>query len=288
MGDLFGAIDAIRQAVDFGANIGWFVAHNVQIVSEALHAFIFRTANPTAPGAAFTSVGPIQAFTPLVQVASDGALTAVITYGSYRIMWGRTTARSQLVLRVLLPRVLLAALLINFAVPLVQAAVDASNALSDSVALATHRQIVTDVREFSGDAGFAGFQGITMLILFVSYAVLAFAYVIRFALLVVLTILAPAAALLFVMPETHHYAKEWGSLFISALLMQPLQLLVLAVGFALDNYSMLPVRHLFALAAVFITFKVPGALHSASMAGSKAAGMARRQITHAAHAAMKA
>lgn len=288
MSDLLGAIDAIRQALDFGANVGWFVAHNVQMVSEALHAFIFRTANPAVPGAAFTSVGPIQAFTPLVQIASDGALTAVITYGSYRIMWGRTTARSQLVLRVLLPRVLLAALLINFAVPLVQAAVDASNALSDSVGLATHHQIVADFRDFSGDAGFAGFQGITMLVLFASYAVLAFAYVIRFALLVVLTILAPAAALLFVMPETHHYAKEWGSLFISALLMQPLQLLVLAVGFALDSYSMLPVRHLFALAAVFITFKVPGALHSASLAGSKAAGMARRQITHAAHAAMKA
>ncbi|HKF17944.1 MAG TPA: hypothetical protein VKF14_12225 [Candidatus Dormibacteraeota bacterium] len=287
MGDLLRAIDAIRQALDLGGNIWWFVAHNVQIVSEALHAFIFRTTNPAVPGAAFTSVGPIQTFTPLVQVASDGALTAVITYGSYRIMWGRTTARSQLVLRVLLPRVLLAAVLINFAVPLVQAAVDASNALSDSVGLATHQQIVADVRDFSGDAGFGGFQGITMLVLFASYAVLAFAYVIRFALLVVLTILAPAAALLFVMPETHHYAKEWGSLFVSALLMQPLQLLVLAVGFALDGYSMLPVRHLFALGAVFITFKVPGALHSASLAGSKAAGIARRQITHAAHAAMK-
>ena len=288
MSDLLGAIEAIRQALDLGANVGWFVAHNVQMVSEAMHAFIFRTANPAVPGAAFTTVGPIQAFTPLVQIASDGALTAVITYGSYRIMWGRTTARSQLVLRVLLPRVLLAALLINFAVPLVQAAVDGSNALSDSVGLATHHQIVADFRDFSGDAGFAGFQGITMVVLFASYAVLAFAYVIRFAFLVVLTILAPAAALLFVMPETHHYAKEWGSLFVSALLMQPLQLLVLAVGFALDSYSMLPVRHLFALAAVFITFKVPGALHSASLAGSKAAGMARRQITHAAHAAMKA
>ena len=288
MGDLLRAIDAVRQALDLGGNIGWFVAHNVQIVTEALHAFIFRTTNPAVPGAAFTSVGPIQSFTPLVQLASDGALTAVITYGSYRIMWGRTTARSQLVLRVLLPRVLLAAVLINFAVPLVQAAVDASNALSDSVGLATHQQIVADVRDFSGDAGFGGFQGITMLVLFASYAVLAFAYVIRFALLVVLTILAPAAALLFVMPETHHYAKEWGSLFVSALLMQPLQLLVLAVGFALDGYSMLPVRHLFALGAVFITFKVPGALHSASLAGSKAAGIARRQITRAAHAAMKA
>jgi hypothetical protein len=288
MADLLRALDAIREAIDLGANVAWFVAHNVQIVSDALHTFIFRTTNPTVPSAAFTSVGPIQTFTPLVQIASDAALTAVLIYGSYRMMWGRTTARSQLVLRVLLPRVLLAALVINFAVPLVQAAVDFSNALSDSVDLATHQQIVADVREFSTDSGFAGFQGITMLVLFASYSVLAFAYVIRFALLVVLTILAPAAALLFVMPETHHYAKEWGSLFVSTLLMQPLQLLVLAVGFALDGYSMLPVRHLFALAAVFITFKVPGALHSASLAGSKAAGFARRQITHAAHAATKA
>lgn len=288
MADLLQALDGIRQAVDLGANLAWFVAHNVQVVSDALHAFIFRTTNPIAPGAAFTTVGPIQTFTPLVQIAADTALTVVITYASFRMMWGRTTIRSQHVLRVLLPRVLLAALLINFAVPIVQAAVDASNALSDSVGLATHQQMVADVRDFSGDAGFAGFQGVTLLVLFASYAVLAFAYIIRFALLVVLTILAPAAALLFVLPETQHYAKEWGSLFISALLMQPLQLLILAVGFALDGYSVLPIRHLFALAAVFITFKVPGALHSASLAGSRAAGFARRQIMHAARAASKA
>lgn len=287
MGDLLRSLDAIRQAVDLGANVAYFVVHNVQVVSDALHAFIFRTTNPAVPGAAFTTVGPIQTFTPLVQVAADTGLTAVITYAGFRMMWSRTTTRSQFVLRVLLPRLLLAMLLINFAVPLVQAAVDGSNALSDSVGLATHQQVVADVREFSGQAGFAGFQGVTLLVLFACYSVLAFAYVIRFALLVVLTILAPVAALLFVLPETHHYAKEWGSLFISALLMQPLQLLVLAVGFALDGYSVLPIRHLFALAAVFITFKVPGALHSASLAGSKAAGFARRQITHATHAAMK-
>jgi hypothetical protein len=70
--------------------------------------------------------------------------------------------------------------------------------------------------------------------------------------------------------------------------MQPLQLLILAIGFALDGYSTLPIRHVFALAAVFMTFKVPGALHSASMAGSRAFGFARRQVNHAVKAAMKA
>jgi hypothetical protein len=259
------------------------------VVLDALHLFIFRTANPSAPIAPFTTVQPVQSFTPLVQVAADSGLTAVITWASFRLMWARVNVRSQFVLRVLLPRVLLAALLINFAVPLVQTAVDGSNALSDSVALATHQQILADARDFSvGDGGFPGLQGVTLVVLFACYVVLAFAYVIRFALLVVLTILAPAAALLFVLPETHNLARLWGSLFISALLMQPLQLLVLALGFALDASSSVPVRHMFALAAVFIAFKVPSALHSASLAGSKAAGMAKRDAKQLVRIATKA
>jgi hypothetical protein len=180
-------------------------------------------------------------------------------------------------------------MLINFSVPIVQAAVDSSNALSDSVALATHQQILADAREFAvGDGGFPGLQGVTLVVLFACYVVLAFAYVIRFALLVVLTILAPAAALLFVLPETHNLARLWGSLFVSALLMQPLQLLVLALGFALDASSSLPVRHVFALAAVFIAFKVPSALHSASWASSRAMGMAKRDAKQLMKIATKA
>lgn len=288
MGDVLQALEAIRQAVDLAGNVQWFVVHNAQIVLDALRAFIFRTANPTIPAAPFTSVVPIRQFAPLVQAAADSALTAVITWASLRMMWGRTTSRSQYVLRVMLPRVLLAVLLINFAVPLVQAAVDASNALSDSVSLATRQQIVADLRVLTTDIGFAGFDGVTLLILFAAYAVLAFAYIVRYALLVVLTVLAPAAALLFVLPETHRYAREWMALFVSTLFMQPLQLLILGIGFSLDAYSATPVRHVFALATVFITFKVPGALHAASLAGAKAAGFSRRHVVHAVHAALKA
>ena len=290
MGEVLQALDAIRRAIDIGASLQAFVVENVQLVLGALRAFVLRTGNPAVPGAPFTTVGPIQSFTPLVQIAANSALTAVITYAGFRMMWGRTTARSQFVLRVLLPRLLLAALMINFSLPLVQAAVDASNALSDSVVLATRDQLLTDAGEFGATArvGGLGLQGVTLIILFAAYAVLAFAYVVRFAMLVVLTILAPAAALLFILPETHRYAKEWGSLFVTALLMQPLQLLVLAVGFALDGYSQLPIRHAFALAAVWMTFKVPGALHSSSLAGAKATSMAKRHITHAIKAVAKA
>jgi len=286
--DLLQALDAIRRAVDLGGNVQAFVVENARLVIEALREFIFRTGNPSDPSEPFTSVVPIRTFTPLIQVVANSALTAVITWASFRMMWGRTTIRSQFVLRVLLPRVMLAALLINFAVPLVQMAIDASNALSDSVMLATRREVLADLTEFVTNVTFVGMQGVTVIILFAAYAVLAFAYLIRFSLLVVLTILAPAAALMVVLPETHKYAREWGGLFVSALLMQPLQLFILGVGFALDGYSFLPTRHLFALAAVWMTFKVPGALRSASMAGTKTAGYARKQFNHVVRAVAKA
>lgn len=286
--DLLQALEAIRRAVDVAGNVHSFVLENAQLVIEVLRAFIFRTVNPADPGAPFTSIGPVRTLTPLVQVAANSALTAVITWASFRMMWGRTTTRSQYVLRVLLPRILLAALLINFAVPLVQSVIDTSNALSDSVMLATNKQVLADLTGFVTNVTFVGVQAVTVIVLFAAYAVLAFAYLIRFSLLVVLTILAPAAALMIVLPETHKYAREWGGLFVSALLMQPLQLFILGVGFALDNYSFLPTRHLFALAAVWITFKVPSALRSASMAGSKAAGFTHKQVRHAVRAVAKA
>ena len=290
MGDVLHALDAIRRAIDLGGNIQAFIVENVQLVLAALRAFLLRTGNPASPDDPFTTVGPIRTITPLVQIAANSALTAVVTFAGFRMMWGRTTTRSQFVLRVLFPRLLLAAILINFAVPLIQAAVDASNALSDSVVLATKQQLLVEASEFGTTAatGGLGLETVTLILLFAAYAVLAFAYVVRFALLVVLTILAPAAALLFVLPSTQRYAREWGGLFVSALLMQPLQLLVLAVGFALDGYSNLPIRHVFALAALWMTFKVPGALHSSSLAGTRATSMAKRHLTHAVKAVAKA
>ena len=71
---------------------------------------------------------------------------------------------------------------------------------------------------------------------------------------------------------------QWGSLFVGALFSQPLQLLVIALGLALDAYLPLPFGHLFGLATIYICFRIPGALHSTSAAGRRAVGYARREI----------
>ena len=58
------ALLGIRQMLDLAGNVEWFVAHNVQAVFLALHAFIFRTTDPSVPGAPFTNAQPIRRFTP--------------------------------------------------------------------------------------------------------------------------------------------------------------------------------------------------------------------------------
>lgn len=285
---LLDALEAIRRGLDLNAYLIRFIAQNVDTVLSGLHLFLFATVNPFEVGRPFTTVGTIHDLTVPVQLAADAALLGLLTWAFLRIIWAHGY-RNQHTLRRLLPRVGLAALMIQFAIPLVQGAVDASNALSDSIALVTrHEELLAVKGDFMWDAAAPGLYIVAMDVLFFAYLVLGLAYIIRFALLVVLTILAPAAALLFVLPETHHYARAWGSLFVSTLLMQPLQLLILAVGFALDRYGHLPVRHLFALATVYIAFKVPGALHSASMLGNKAASLARREVTHVMHTLSRA
>ena len=91
----------------------------------------------------------------------------------------------------------------------------------------------------------------------------------RYAILIVLAITAPLAGLLFTLPDTHYLAKHWASLFVTNLLMQPAQLFVLAIGFALENGGHTPVHHLFALASLLIVFKVPGALGGAEKTAHK-------------------
>lgn len=285
---LIDAVLAIQRGLDLAGHAAWFVGQNVDTVLAALHLFLFATVDPFQPGHPFTSIGPVQELTPLVQAVADAALLAALTWAFLRMMWAHGF-RNRYTLRALLPRAGLAAMLINFALPLIQGTIDSSNAICDSIALATRHQALLAVKgDFTWDLAAPGLYAVTMVILFLSYLLLGFVYVVRFALLVVLTILAPAAALLFVLPETHHYTRLWASLFVSTLLMQPLQLLILAVGFALDRYGHLPVRHLFALASVYIVFKVPGALHTSSLVAGRAGTLAKREVTHALHALAKA
>ena len=249
--------------------------------------FVLRTTD-FETGGTFTTNVTIQRFEPTVQLVANAALTLVAVWASYRIMWSHG-ARTQYSVRVLLPRLFMGAVLINFALPLFQVVVEASNAACAAIqSFGTIPDWNTWWRSYTFDQTAGIWQIITTGVLVIGYDVLGIAYLIRYTILIVLAITAPLAGLLFTLPETHHMAKQWSSIFITNLLMQPAQLFVLAIGFALENGGHTPFHHLFALAALLVVFKVPGAMggatkvaHRLESAFKAGVGVVEHAVAHA-------
>lgn len=239
-------------------------------------------------GGDFVNNATIQRFEPKVQLIANGALVLVALWASYRIMWGHGLF-TQYTARILLPRLFMAAVLINFAMPLFQMGVAVTNAMCLSIqSFSTHDDLATFAAGLSHNANEGTWEIITTGALAAGYGVLAIAYLVRYAVLIVLAITAPLAALLFMLPETHHISKMWASHFATNLFMQPAQLFILSIGFALERDGISPVHHLFALASLLVVFKVPGALGGTEKAAHKLQSTMHSAFTHIGHALAKA
>ena len=261
---------------------------SVGLLLKVWFKFILSTTD-FETGGDFVTGAAIRSFEPKVQVVANGALVLVALWASYRIMFGHGLF-TQYTARILLPRLFMAVVLINFALPLFQMAVSATNAISHSVQTMA---VTDDLSIFlagmrQGDASGGTWEVVTTAALAGGYGVLAIAYLVRYSVLVVLAITAPLAALLFMLPETTHLAKMWTSHFATNLFMQPAQLFVLAIGFALERQGIGPVHHLFAFASLLIVFKVPGALGGASSAAHKLESTFHSAFKFAVHALAKA
>ena len=249
--------------------------------------FILRTTD-FETGGEFTKNATIQLFEPKVQVVANAALALIVIWASYRIMWGHGL-RSQYTARILLPRLFMAVVLINFAQPMFQALVTINNTLCDVVqSFVKLDDLSTFGANFVTDPAAGAWEIITTAVLAVGYDVLAITYFVRYAILIVLAITAPIAGLMFTLPETHHISKQWASHFTTNLFMQPAQLFVLSIGFALERAGTSPVHHLFAVASLLIVFKVPGALGGAEKAAHKLQSTVDTALHHIEHAIAKA
>lgn len=298
LGNLPGDFQQLIQAIERLTALLWPFLHANQVVAALLNdslglllRFWFQFLWSTTDfdnGLDFTKNTTIQQYEPVVQVVADSLLTLAVVWAAYRIMWGHGV-RSQFTARVMLPRLLMGAVLINFALPLFQVVVDANNAMCGVI-----HQFGTIPDQNAWKAIFridpvdGILQVITMAVLVVGYDVLAIAYLIRYTVLILLAISAPLAGLLFVLPETNHLAKLWRKLFVTNLFMQPVQLFVLAIGFALEAHATTPVHHLFALASLFVVFKVPGAMGSAEKVAHKLETSVHSGLHHLEHAVVRA
>jgi hypothetical protein len=284
----------LTQLVD----IFWPLAHpnlvvvallknTIGLVLNVWFKFVLSTTD-FETGGDFISNATIQRFEPRVQLVANAALVLIAVWASYRIMWGHGL-HSQYTARILLPRLLMGAVLINFALPLFQVVVEANNTICGAIrSFGTVADPSTWLQQFLKNPPDGAWEIITTAVLAAGFDVLAIAYLVRYAILIVLAITAPIAALFFMLPETHHVWKMWSSHFITNLLMQPAQLFVLSIGFGLENNGFTPLRHLFALASLLIVFKVPGAIGGSEKAAHKLESTVHTAFRHITHALAKA
>ena len=298
VGDLPGDINDLMQAIQQLIALLSPVLHPNLVVAMLLQdslgmllrmwfGFVLTTTD-VETARDFTQNATIRQFEPAMQAVGDAALVLAVMWASYRIMWGHGV-RSQLTVRVLLPRLFMGAVLVNFAMPMFQAVVTISNSISSAV---YRFGAIPDwngwLHTLSVNPQDGLWEVFTTGILVAGYDVLAIAYLIRYTILVFLAISAPLAGVLFVVPDTIHLAKLWRKLFITNLFMQPLQLFVLSIGFALESADLTPVHHLFALASLLIVFKVPGAMGSAEKIAHKLEEAVHTGFSHVEHAVARA
>src|SRR5258708_4790048 len=133
---------------------------SVGLLLNVWFKFILSTTDFETGGDFVNSVA-IQRFEPKVQLVADAALVLIALWASYRIMWGHGLF-TQYTARILLPRLFMAAVLINFALPLIQMAVGAANVMSEAArSFNTHDDLASFAASYRNDPNAGTWEIIT-------------------------------------------------------------------------------------------------------------------------------
>jgi len=260
-----------------------FVASARGTLDAALSTYLFGTYDAVSPERHQPFIGTpgVAQLNHLLFAAEAGLLLAVFIYSSLRTVVSAGDARHQL--QSILPRALVALALGLVSLPLLQQAINLNNALSAVVAGGGS----VSLADLPWDAPLSGsalqsasnnvFLVIFAGVLVIALVILVLAYVIRYTMLAVLCAAAPLAATAWILPETRGFSRQWLRLLVVTLFMQFVQLLVLRSAIALAfarGHGVIGI--LYALAALYLMLRVPGALNVASHFGTSAEGAGRR------------
>ena len=266
-------VEALRHFTDWALGLG----------GSSLN-FVTRT--PPAGSYASETVRDLWG---LSRTIANLSLAVVVMWGGFNVMLRRHTGGAYDGVMELLPRVALAALAANLSLEVARVLVDLNNALCASV----------------GEVGLPGYEsahaaqeGVAMILVAVSYAVVAlllvFQMLTRLALLDLLIVLAPLMMLLWVLPQTRDWTRWWTRLFPLTVFQQAVQVAALRLGSSLmveltpGSASDALLTLLLGIAVCWMTLRVPsllrgqvqlagpGAIVSLVMVGHAAAAVASR------------
>ena len=281
-----------------------FVGSARTALDSELQRYLFTTVDPSVPNRPLTANPAVAHLNLGLAIAADALVAAIIVAAALRSMFDRSLY-ARYSLQVVIPRLLLAILLVHGSIFFMQMAIDLNNAVGGA-ALSLGGPVSIGVLPWSGGISAPAvaamqasqdlFHALFAIALVVALVILVLSYVVRTALLEVLIVLAPLAAVLSVLPETRRWAEAWLHLFLVTVFMQAVQLIIVrvatAAGFgAGDGIA----QSLYGLATLWILLKVPGTLHAATHVESKAHSAARhvqrsvhRALTPVHHAVRRA
>ena len=210
----------------------------------------------------------VKQFATATQVLANGLLAVVVVISGYNIMLRPYMGSSYAGALEFLPRLLLGGILINTAAWWCRLAIDANNAACGVFGAPDFGEVLSAVAR--GVA--VPIVGLVMnLILVVMAILLTIQQLMRLALVDVLFILAPLAALLWILPQSQAWGRLWGRLFVGTVFAQAIQVLTLHLGFNLAT-GLPPLsaagllQPLLGIAVLALALKIP------SLMGGGAAG----------------
>ncbi len=212
----------------------------------------------------------------------NAALAVFVMWGGFNVILKEHTRSPYHEAMELLPRVILAALAANLTIEFSRLLIDVNNAISAAI----------------GEVSLPGYdqatptqEGIALIFTAVAYGVVAillvFQMLMRLALLAMLIVLGPVAALLWVLPQTQHWTRWWVDLFTTTVFQQAVQVMVLRLGSSLmveltpGSMSNALLTMLLGLAVCWLTLKVPSLLRSSRSAAGITNVLTLAAVTHA-------
>jgi hypothetical protein len=176
-----------------------------------------------------------------------------------------------------LPRLLLGAILINTAAWWCRLAIDVNNAACGVFGAPNIADTVATILRVTLDP--THLSGLLMLLVATIMAILLLIQqLMRLALVDVLLILAPLAALSWILPQSQAWGRLWGRLFIGTVFAQAVQVLTLRLGFNLTT-GLPPLsvggllQPLLGIAVLALVLKIPGLMNGAGAGGNIVAGL---------------
>lgn len=246
-------------------------AINAWITSVALNALdlaLGAIQNLLTATPHFDQVPEVNQLWNLMRGIADGFLVVIALIGGILLMVSSTTG-TRYTVKLIVSRLLLAALLANLSLSTFAMAVDLNNALNAALlgdVLRNHSFLAG----LQGQVVAAGLQGPVFALLALIAALLLLAlvviYVARTALLILAVIASPLALICYALPQTEGVTWAWWRVTAAAFLLQPVNALLLGIagrvffsagiGWGLDPTSLL-LGPLIAIVLLYLLIRTP-------------------------------